>query len=381
MEQESHADPHTRRSGPLRRGWTTGSCAAAAAKAAFTALLTGRFPDPVSIVLPGGATAAFALADASCDGDSARAAIVKDAGDDPDVTHGALVRAELRLLPPGSGIRFRAGEGIGTVTRPGLPLPPGEPAINPVPRRMIADALTDVAGGTVPDALVTLSIPGGARLAERTLNGRLGIVGGLSILGTTGIVVPFSCAAWIDTIRRGVDVARAMGLPHVAGSTGATSERAVQALHGLPEVALIEMGDFAGGMLKYLRDHPVPRVTVAGGVAKLAKLGQGRLDLHSSRGRIDLDALSEVARAAGGDEALSARIAAANTAAEAFAAASQAGVALGDAVAAQAWQVAAAVLAGSDTELELVLFDRDGAMQGRTPFLSVNNVHERNRLR
>ncbi len=371
VEQESHADPHTPRSGPLRRGWTTGSCAAAAAKAAFAALLTGRFPDPVSIVLPGGATAAFALAETRRDGDTARAGIVKDAGDDPDVTHGALVRAEVRLLPPGSGIRFRAGEGIGTITRPGLPLPPGEPAINPTPRRMIADALGGEAGGAPPDAEVTLSIPGGERLAERTLNGRLGIVGGLSILGTTGIVVPFSCAAWIDTIRRGIDVARAMGLSHVAGSTGATSERAVQALHGLPEVALIEMGDFAGGMLKYLRDHPVPRVTVAGGVAKLAKLGQGRLDLHSSRGSIDLPALAAMAVAAGGDPALASRITAANTAAEAFALAAEAGVALGDAVAAQAWQVAAAVLAGSGTELELVLFDRNGVTQGRTPFLPV----------
>ncbi len=371
VEQESHADPHTPRSGALRRGWTTGSCAAAAAKAAFAALLTGRFPDPVNIVLPGGATAAFALAETRRDGDTARAGIVKDAGDDPDVTHGALVRAEVRLLPAGSGIRFKAGEGVGTITRPGLPLPPGEPAINPVPRRMIADALAGEAGGTPPDAEVTLSVPGGERLAERTLNGRLGIVGGLSILGTTGIVVPFSCAAWIDTIRRGIDVARAMGLSHVAGSTGATSERAVQALHGLPEVALIEMGDFAGGMLKYLRDHPVPRVTVAGGVAKLAKLGQGRLDLHSSRGRIDLPALAAMSVTAGGDQALAGRITAANTVAEAFALAAEAGVALGDAVAAQAWQVAAAVLAGTGTELELVLFDRNGVTQGRTPFLPV----------
>ena len=371
VEQESHADPHTPRSGPLRRGWTTGSCAAAAARAAFAALLTGRFPDPVSIVLPGGATAAFALAETRRDGDTAHAGIVKDAGDAPDVPHGALVRAAVRLLPAGSGIRFRAGEGIGTITRPGLPLPPGEPAINPVPRRMIAEALAGEAGGAPPDAEVTLSIPGGERLAERTLNGRLGIVGGLSILGTTGIVVPFSCAAWIDTIRRGIDVARAMGLSHVAGSTGATSERAVQALHGLPEVALIEMGDFAGGMLKYLRDHPVPRVTLAGGVAKLAKLGQGRLDLHSSRGRIDLPALAAVSVEAGGDAALASRITAANTAAEAFALAAEAGVALGDAVAAQAWQVAAAVLAGTGTELELVLFDRNGATQGRTPFLPV----------
>jgi cobalt-precorrin-5B (C1)-methyltransferase len=249
---------------------------------------------------------------------------------------------------------------------------------------MIAQALSEVAaesgGGRAVDVQVTIAVPGGAALAERTLNGRLGIVGGLSILGTTGIVVPFSCAAWIDTIRRGIDVARAMRIDHVAGATGNVSERAVQALHGLPEVALIEMGDFAGGMLKYLRDHPVPRVTVAGGVAKLAKLSQGLLDLHSGRGRVDLAALAEAAVAAGGDDALAGSIMTANTAQLAFALARERGIALGDAVAARAWQVAAEVLAGSGIMLELVLFDRDGMVQGRAGFRPVGG-HARKRRR
>ena len=138
----------------------------------------------------------------------------------------------------------------------------------------------------------------GEKIAERTLNGRLGIVGGLSILGTTGIVVPYSCSAWIHSIHRGIDVARAVGLDHVAGATGATSEAAIARLYGLPEQALIDMGDFVGGMLKYLRRHPVPRVTVAGGMAKMTKLGQGLLDLHSRRGEVDLDWLSRAATAA-----------------------------------------------------------------------------------
>ena len=155
-----------------------------------------------------------------------------------------------------------------------------------------------------PDAEIEIAIPGGEKLAERTLNGRLGIVGGLSILGTTGIVVPYSCAAWIDTIHRGIDVARAMGLDHVAGATGSTSEAAVQALYGLSDPALIDMGDFVGGMLKYLRRHPVPRVTVAGGVAKMTKLAQGLLDLHSKRGEIDLAWLADRAGEAGASPAL-----------------------------------------------------------------------------
>src|SRR5580693_930214 len=239
---------------PLKRGWTTGACAAGAARAAFEALLTGQFPDPIPVALPKGLRPEFALATHELGDDFARAGIVKDAGDDPDVTHGALIVATVRLARPGAGLSFRAGEGVGTVTRAGLPLPPGEPAINPAPRRMIKAAIREVACmyGLAGDATVELSVPGGEKIAERTLNGRLGIVGGLSILGTTGIVVPFSCAAWIDTIHRGIDVARAAGLSHIAGSTGSTSEAAIKALHGLPDVALIEMGDFVGAMLKYL---------------------------------------------------------------------------------------------------------------------------------
>ncbi|HET9019900.1 MAG TPA: cobalt-precorrin-5B (C(1))-methyltransferase, partial [Acetobacteraceae bacterium] len=254
---------------PLRRGWTTGACATAAAKAAGAALLTGDFPDPVEITLPRGQRVAFALAETRRDGGAATAGVVKDAGDDPDVTHGALVRATVRAAPPGSGVLFRAGPGVGTVTRPGLPLPPGEPAINPVPRQMIRAALAEIG---LADAEVTISVQDGEKLAGRTLNGRLGIVGGLSILGTTGIVVPYSCAAWIAGIHQGIDVARNAGITHVAGATGRGSEAAVRALHRLPEIALIDMGDFVGGMLKHLRTHPVPRVTIAGGVAKMTKL-------------------------------------------------------------------------------------------------------------
>src|SRR5262249_50694098 len=153
---------------------------------------------------------------------------------------------------PGGGVTFRAGEGVGTVTKPGLPLPPGEPAINPVPRQMMREGITEVAAarGETGDVEIEISIPGGEALAAKTLNGRLGIVGGLSILGTTGIVVPYSCAAWIASIHQGIDVARAAGLAHIAGATGATSEKAVQRLYDLPEAALIDMGDFVGGMLK-----------------------------------------------------------------------------------------------------------------------------------
>ncbi len=289
---------------PLRRGWTTGACATAAARAAFVALHRGVAPDPVEIALPGGRRVAFALAQYKQGEDFAEAGVVKDAGDDPDVTHGALILVKLSLRSPGAGVTFKAGAGVGTVTRPGLPLPVGEPAINPVPRAMMRENLAEAARdlGVTPDAQIEISIPGGEEMAKHTLNGRLGIVGGLSVLGTTGIVVPYSCAAWIDSIHRGVDVARACGLTHIAGTTGSTSEAAVRALHSLPEEALVEMGDFVGGLLKYLHKNPVARVTIGGGFAKLTKLAQGRLDLHSARSSIDMAALAELAREAGGAE-------------------------------------------------------------------------------
>jgi cobalt-precorrin-5B (C1)-methyltransferase len=357
---------------PLRRGWTTGTCAAAAAKAAFAALAVGEFPDPVAVTLPRGERPSFALAMTRKDESSATAGVVKDAGDDPDVTHAALVLATVRAGAPGAGVTFRAGEGVGTVTRPGLPVPPGEPAINPVPRRMIAGAIAEVAAaaGCAADAEVEIAIPGGEAMAAKTLNGRLGIVGGLSILGTTGIVVPYSCAAWIHSIHRGIDVARAAGLTHIAGATGASSEAAVQRLYGLPEIALIDMGDFVGGMLKYLRAHPVPRVTIAGGVGKMTKLAQGLTDLHSKRGVVDQALLASFARAAGGSEKLCAQIMTANTAAEAFALGQSERVALGEEVARAARQTAERLIEGRGIAVEIVLFDRDQTLVGRAPFQS-----------
>jgi cobalt-precorrin-5B (C1)-methyltransferase len=373
-------DPQER---PLRRGWTTGTCATAAAKAAYTALLTGTFPDPVVVTLPRGERPAFALAVTRRDDTAATAGVVKDAGDDPDVTHGALVLATVRIGQEATGITFRAGEGVGTVTRPGLPVPPGEPAINPVPRKMIRDALAEVATATngPRDVEVEIAIPGGEALAQKTLNGRLGIVGGLSILGTTGIVIPYSCSAWIHSIHRGIDVARAMGLPHIAGSTGSVSEGAIKAMYDLPESALIDMGDFVGGMLKYVRTHPVPRVTIAGGVAKMTKLAQGLLDLHSKRGAVDLETLAVLADEAGGSTALREGILAANTAAEAFAHAGAEGLALGDAVARRAQATAAQVVEGGGIAIEVVVFDREGRLVGRAPFPPAHETPPRNRRR
>ena len=166
---------------PLRRGWTTGACATAAVKAAYTALLTGHFPDPVEITLPRGQKPAFSLACEHLGSGEAMAGIVKDAGDDPDVTHGATIVATVRPALPKVGVVFKAGAGVGMVTKPGLPIPVGEPAINPVPRLMMRSVIEELARaqGVCADVEIEISVPGGEGLADKTWNPRLGIVGGL----------------------------------------------------------------------------------------------------------------------------------------------------------------------------------------------------------
>ncbi|MEU2349808.1 cobalt-precorrin-5B (C(1))-methyltransferase [Modestobacter sp. NPDC049651] len=350
----------------LRHGWTTGACATAATTAAYTALLTGEFPDPVTIDLPHDKHPSFALAQERLDAGSAWAAVVKDAGDDPDVTHGALVSARVTHGEPGSGVTFRAGEGVGTVTKPGLPLAVGEPAINPMPRQFVRAHVAAVAaahGGT-GDVVVEIAIENGAELARRTWNPRLGILGGLSVLGTTGVVVPYSCSSWIDSIRRGIDVARAAGHEHVAGCTGSTSEQTVQALYGLPEDALLDMGDFAGAVLKYLRRHPVPRLTVAGGIGKLAKLAEGHLDLHSARSQVSFAALADLVAGAGGPPDLVEGVRTANTALDALRQCQAAGLPLGDLVAAGARRTAEGVLREAPVAVDVVVIDRAGTIVG-----------------
>jgi len=354
----------------LRRGWTTGACATAATKAALELLLTGQAPDPVTITLPKGEQPAFALALEEAGPDWARCGIIKDAGDDPDVTHGALIIATLRHAASGSGLVFKAGQGVGTVTKAGLPLAVGEPAINPVPRRMMTEAVADVGrrlGMPCSDLESEIYVPDGARLAEKTWNPRLGILGGISILGTTGVVHPFSCAAWIHSIHRGIDVARANGLVRIAGATGSTSEAAVKAQYGLPDIALIDMGDFAGGMLKYLRTRPVPEVTIAGGFAKLTKLAQGYLDLHSARSQVDFDWLAARCAELDAPPDLVTAATQANTAAQVLGLCQAEGVPIVASIAQSARATAMDVVGDADIKLDIMIVDRSGTIIATAP--------------
>ncbi len=349
----------------LKYGWTTGACATAAAKAAFEALVTGKFPGSVTITLPKGQTPTFEVINTKLTKSYASAGIVKDAGDDPDVTHGATIIAKVKR--GGDGITFKAGAGVGTVTKAGLPLNVGEPAINPAPRQMICEALGEVAAihQTGADVIVEISIPGGEKIAKKTWNGRLGIIGGLSILGTTGIVVPYSCSAWIHSIHRGIDVARAANLDHVGAAVGNTSEKMLMQHHGLEESAILDMGDFVGGMLKYLKKHPVPNITIAGGFAKMSKLADGAMDLHSKRSEVNKHNLAKILDELGADKNTVQAAKSANTALEILEHAKALNLPLADRIAANALNVVKDKLKQSEINAEILICDRSGTLVGR----------------
>ena len=398
LSETAAGAPRAARAGKLRYGWTTGACAQAAAAAALEALLGGAFPDPVTIELPRGRRPSFPLAERAQGEGWARAGVIKDAGDDPDVTHGALIVATVRwrergAAPEGAGggaprsggrsaaaaaasgakvgTVFRAGPGVGTVTLPGLPVAVGEPAINPSPRRMIRAELARVAGrhGLAcdpelgPPVVVEISVPGGEELAKRTWNPRLGIVGGISILGTTGVVVPYSCSAWIASVRQAVDVATRQGIDHLAAATGDASARAAACRHRLPELAVIDMGDFVRPTLRHVSRRRPRRLTLAGGFAKFSKLAAGALDLHSQRSQVDLRFLAELARERGARPGLVDAIERANSALEVLERCLAEGVPVATAVAERALAVARAEV-DPRVELDVLVVDRAGAIVG-----------------
>jgi cobalt-precorrin-5B (C1)-methyltransferase len=301
------------RDGPLRNGATTGKCETTTTPPPALVLAGGAPPAAVTITLPKGQHVTFAVA--RCEGtrDRAEAVVVKDAGDDPDCTDGAhlTVRLDRRR---GAGVVFHAGDGVGTVTKPGLGLAVGGPAINDTPRRMITDAVTEVLGDdTGVDC--TVSVPGGERMAIKTTNRRLGIVGGISILGTTGIVRPFSTASWRASVEQAIDVLAAQGAATVVLATGGRTEKAaMRLLPDLDEGAFVEVGDFTGAALHRMVAGGLHECVFVGMVGKLAKLGAGILMTHYTRSKVDLGLLAEITAAAGGSDDAVADVAGANTA-------------------------------------------------------------------
>lgn len=304
----------------LRSGFTTGACATVTALAAATLLLKQHVSKILYITLPKGEHIEFHLETCEqLDEFEAQASTIKDAGDDPDVTHKANIYSRVKLSKT-KGIHFFAEQGVGRVTRDGLPIPKGEPAINPTPRKMITEHLTHLGeecsytGGFD----VYIGVVNGEALAKKTMNPRLGIVDGLSILGTTGIVRPFSCSAYIASINQAIDVAHANAITHIAACTGSSSEAFIKAKLNLPEIALVEMGDFIGAVLKRLKKVPMQRLTICGGFGKISKLAAGHKDLHSRVSSIEFDFLAQQASVVGADEEVQEKILKANTSIEAL---------------------------------------------------------------
>jgi cobalt-precorrin-5B (C1)-methyltransferase len=300
----------------LRTGYTTGACAAAAAKGACMCLFDQE-ADSIELVLPGGQTAAFVPEIMLRANITAQCGVRKDAGDDPDATHNALIKARVVLLDQPAVI-IKGGPGVGRVTRPGLAVPPGQPAINPVPRQMITDAVKSI----LPEgrgAEVVISVIDGENIARKTLNHRLGIIGGISILGTTGIVVPYSHEAYRDSIKCSLDVAQALCLDTVVLSTGKTSEKTAQKIfRDMPEASFILMGDYVSFAVKEAVQHGMRRVVIACYPGKLLKMAAGAESTHVSSSAIDLPALADAASLAGADASLVKAIENANTVRHAF---------------------------------------------------------------
>ena len=290
-----------------RTGFTTGACSAAAARAATLGLLTGEVPKEIVCRLPNGQEVRFAVAEGRIEGEgtarSARAVIVKDAGDDPDATNGAHLTADVRLLPDSAGeIVLKGGVGVGVVTKEGLGLQVGGPAINPVPRRNIGDNLRAIAGSLLDQhgLEVTLSVPGGEEMAKKTLNGRLGIQGGISILGTTGIVRPYSTAAFRASVVQAIDVAAQQGQTSAVFTTGGRSEKfAMQQLPELDESCFIQMGDFVKAAFQTAIKRKMSHIIIGAMAGKLTKMGQGLAVTHAWKAEIDRDLLAQCAQEVG----------------------------------------------------------------------------------
>jgi cobalt-precorrin-5B (C1)-methyltransferase len=305
----------------LRSGWTTGTCAAAAAKAATKALLTGELQDRIDVRLPKkGNERRVGFEIERCEvGDGwAEAVVAKDAGDDPDVTHGAHLTARVSWREE-PGLELDRGEGVGVITKPGLGLPVGGPAINEVPRRMISYSVEEVLDPSERGVRVVMSVPGGERMAEKTTNARLGIVGGISILGTTGIVRPFSTAAWAASVVQAINVMGAQGQKTFVLSTGGLTERAaMRLLPDLEEVCFIEVGDFTGQAIKQAVKNGLELAFFVGMAGKLTKLAAGVMMTHWTRSKVDNQLLAGITSKAGGSPGLIEEVREANTARHAY---------------------------------------------------------------
>ena len=288
--ESDYSRPTVRRRG-MRTGYTTGACAAAAAKAATLAAISGEMLSDVTISLPIGKEVTFDLHRCAIDTRqgslySATCSIIKDGGDDPDVTSGAEIVADVWSDgSAGNNVTLRGGVGVGTVTKPGTGIPVGDASITRVPRRMIAQSVLEAAGGL--SFTVEISVPHGREIAKKTDNPRLGIVDGISILGTTGVVQPFSTAAWRASVNVSIDVAAANDIPHMVITTGTQSENFAKRVMELPDMSYVNVGIFTGAALKRCTQRGIPRATLVGMIGKFSKIAQGYFVTHVAGNKVD----------------------------------------------------------------------------------------------
>ena len=302
--------------GKLRTGYTTGTCATASAKACVLAIINQKKIESVDVELPKGTTATIMVQSCKFNKTSSNCSVVKDAGDDPDVTHGAEIFVDLSLTSNVNQIEIDGGEGVGIVTKPGLGLEIGKAAINPTPKKMIIVNIKDVAKKILQKngLRVIISVPNGKELASKTDNPRLGIVGGISILGTSGIVIPYSTASFAASIRQNLDVSIAMGNDIVVLTTGGRSEEFSRNMMDLPDHCFVQMGDFAAYAIQQCVKKRIKKAYVAGFIGKLAKLATGVKQTHVKGSKVDMSFLAEIAAKCNANKSIVKQIQKANTA-------------------------------------------------------------------
>jgi cobalt-precorrin-5B (C1)-methyltransferase len=301
-EQEQKLPPEIedkKRKGTLRTGYTTGTTATAATKGALYALINGRPTEQVTVSLPKSRTATLKIAWTKTEEKGkVTCAAIKDGGDDPDATHGAEICSTVSFSKNPSNIQIEGGKGVGRVTKPGLGLEIGKAAINPTPMKMLELAVHEVAGHQLEKQGVdiVISVPNGEEIAKKTDNPRLGILGGISILGTTGLVLPYSTASFAASIRQGLDVATAMGADTVVLTTGGRSEDFAKTLYKLPDHCFIQMGDFVGYSIKQCASKAsIRQVIIAGFIGKLTKMAMGIKQTHVAGSHVDMEFMARLA--------------------------------------------------------------------------------------
>jgi len=351
-----------------RTGFTTGACAAASARAATRVLVRGGLLDAIEATLPNRQKVTFALARCERVDDHAICSVIKDAGDDPDCTHGAEMIAEVRLTMD-DAIEIRGGEGVATVTKPGLGLEVSAPAVNPVPRRNITEMVAEeIDGSSYRGAVVTIRVPGGEEMAKKTTNARLGLIGGISILGTSGIVKPYSTAAYRASVVQAIDVARERGIDELVLTTGGKSEAYAMKLYPyLPEEAFIQVGDFVGTAIRHAARRSVRIARIVGMIGKLSKMADGKTMTHAAGSEVNMDLLASIAAELGARDEVLAQIRAANTARHVLELCAAEGLtAITSRICARVIDTMVAH-AGAPLDVRAALVDFNGALLGRWP--------------